>query len=140
MKTLWDFVGEQTAGSTTMPSQQREEEVGHTLSPAALDTLFQSAKTSPEAYERYRSYCYATVAPLRARTAVYATWQVGELWAIRYFVDDQVPTEQRYTGFQSEEDAIELLRHAAPRCALRKLTFKEFSADLVIRVQNESIN
>jgi hypothetical protein len=153
LRTLWDFVDaqadEQTveplpAGPTHSPQKKEAEhqEVSQEMSCEDIDALFQQARTSPEVYETYRHWLYTHAAPVHAKEVVtYALWRsdLTDTWAVRYFIDDQSPIEQRYTGFHGQEDALAFVRYVAPGLELRVLTFQQFSQELVLRVQNEHI-
>jgi hypothetical protein len=137
-RTLWDFADEQVAEHSER--QQQDEQV---LSQDDIDTLFHKAKTSPEAYEKFKQWHYTHAVPVTARvTVTYATWRMDHMgtWAIRYFVDDHSPVEKRYTGFHGEEDALELVRRAAPGLQLQCISFQQFSKELVKRAQNECMS
>ena len=114
---LWSFVAEEATSATPMVLDQQQ------------------------AYEQLKAEHYAKAANtcFCAATVLYATWQQKDgAWAIRYFIDDETPVEQRYTGFETEEDAAGLIYVAAPACTPQQRSFKDFGRALLERAESEA--
>ncbi|GHO88217.1 DUF6094 domain-containing protein [Dictyobacter formicarum] len=140
--TLWDFAAKQSVADAQTPAKAEPKGAsgGAAQSPQDLWSFVAAEETvaALSVQPSYPQYAQATGSCRSVEVVYYAIWQKQGSWAIRYFVDDHTPVENRYSGFQSEADATQLLDHAADKASERvKITFKEFGQMLLARAEDE---